>query len=260
MGSSAATEHEPVQPNDRGHYSSLELPREALPRHIAVIMDGNGRWAEAQGQDRTYGHRYGAEAVRAVVTECGRLGIEALTLYSFSTENWRRSPEEVNTLMQLYVEYLIKERDELNQNNVRFVQIGRREGLPADVRNELDKTAASTAGNTGLTVCVAMNYGSRTEITDATRAIAEKVARGEIEPEQISERTISDHLDTAGVPDPDLLIRTAGEKRLSNYLLWQLSYAEFYVAETCWPDFKEPQFHEALRDYARRKRKFGGLK
>ena len=247
------------QASDKYQPSTLELPREALPRHVAIIMDGNGRWAKARGKDRTYGHRHGAEAVRDVVTECGKLGIDALTLYSFSTENWRRSSEEVDTLMRLYVEYLVKERDELNENNVRFLQIGSHEGLPDSVVAEVQRTVESTANNTGLTLCLALNYGARGEITEATRAIARKVQAGELTPENITQQTISDHLYTAGLPDPDLLIRTAGEMRLSNYLLWQISYAEFYVAEVCWPDFKTEQFHEALRCFARRRRKYGGV-
>jgi undecaprenyl diphosphate synthase len=246
--------------DNANHASSLDLPREALPRHVAIIMDGNGRWAEARGKDRTYGHRYGADAVRTVVTEAGKLGIEALTLYSFSTENWRRSDEEVNMLMRLCVEYLVKEREELNKNNVRFKQIGSREGLPEEVLSELDQTVASTAQNTGLTLCLALNYGSRAEITEATRTIAQKAQAGELDPESITTETISEHLYTVDMPDPDLLIRTAGERRLSNYLLWQVSYAEFYVADVCWPDFDEAQFHEALRDFARRRRKFGMVK
>ena len=237
---------------------ALELPAAALPRHVAIIMDGNGRWAVARGQDRTEGHRKGAEAVRAVVTECAKLDLDALTLYSFSTENWSRSAQEVRFLMDLYVEYLVKERDTLQHNNVRFVQIGRREGLSEDVLAELDRTAELTAENTGLTLCLALNYGARTEIADAVRAIARQVEAGTLSPENIEAQTIADHLYTAGLPDPDLLIRTAGEMRLSNYLLWQISYAEFYVADVCWPDFKVPELHEALRNYARRRRKFGG--
>jgi len=236
------------------------IPSQAVPRHIAIIMDGNGRWAQQHGKDRTYGHRHGAEAVRAVVTECGRLGVEALTLYSFSTENWRRPHEEVDTLMRLYVEYLASERDELNENNVRFVQIGTREGLPQQVLQQLDQTVAATANNTGLTLCLALNYGSRSEIAEATRTIARKAQNGELQTDEITAETVSRHLYTAELPDPDLLIRTAGEQRLSNYLLWQISYAEFYVADVCWPDFDQHQFHEAIRDFARRKRKFGELK
>ena len=238
----------------------LDLPRASLPNHVAIIMDGNGRWAQAQGKDRTYGHRCGARAVRAIVTECAKLKLDALTLYSFSTENWTRSPDEVQFLMELYVEYLIAEREELCDNNIRFMQIGRRKGLPTSVLNELDQTIAVTAKNTGLTLALALNYGSRLEITDACRAIAQKVKQGSIDPEAITEHTISEHLYTAGMPDPDLLIRTAGEMRLSNYLLWQISYAEFYSAPMCWPDFHVPQLHDAFRAYASRKRKFGSVR
>ena len=228
-----------------------------LPRHVAIIMDGNGRWAQAQGQPRTFGHAAGARTVRQMIEECGRLGIGYLTLYSFSTENWARSAEEVAFLMELYVQHLVGEREELMSNNVRLVQIGRRQGLPEKVLDALDETVMLTAGNTGLTVAIAVNYGSRAEITDAVRAIAEKVQRGQLAPETIDEGVISDHLYTAGMPDPDLLIRTAGEMRLSNYLLWQISYAEFYVADVCWPDFDIAQLHRALANYAARKRKFG---
>ena len=230
-----------------------------LPRHVAIIMDGNGRWAQAQGQPRTYGHAAGANTVRTVVEESGRLGIDYLTLYSFSTENWSRSPEEVSFLMSLYVQHLVGERDELMRNNVRIIQIGRREGLPQQVLDEMDRTMAMTAKNTGLTVAVAVNYGSRSEITDAVRAIAQQVKSGTLEPEEISEQTIADHLYTAGMPDPDLLIRTAGEMRLSNYLLWQISYSELYVADVCWPDFDAAAYHQALAAYAGRKRKFGAV-
>lgn len=240
-------------------YARLGLPKESLPRHIAVIMDGNGRWAKQRGRERTWGHKEGAKAVRAIVTECARLELEALTLYSFSIENWARPRQEVDCLMQLYVEYLLKEREEMMENNVRFRQIGRRQGLPAPVLHELDETTRLTAGNSGLTLCLAINYGSRAEIADAARAVAEKVQRGELAAGDIDEQTISDHLYTAGLPDPDLLIRTAGEMRVSNYLLWQISYAELYVADVCWPDFDVAQLHAALRAYAGRTRKFGGV-
>jgi undecaprenyl diphosphate synthase len=231
----------------------------ALPRHIAIIMDGNGRWALARGKDRTHGHRQGGERIRPLVTECARLGLEALTLYSFSTENWTRSQEEIDFLMSLYVEYLIAERGELHGNNIRFVQIGRRDGLPQQVLDELDQTVELTKGNTGLTLALALNYGSRMEITDAVRDIARKVKDGSLDPDAITEDTITNHLYTAGLPDPDLLIRTAGEMRLSNYLLWQISYAELYVTDICWPEFDVTQLHKALEAYARRKRKFGGV-
>ncbi|MFP4145916.1 MAG: isoprenyl transferase [Phycisphaeraceae bacterium] len=248
------------QPPQVAEAPALDLPRERLPDHVAIIMDGNGRWAVAQGKDRTYGHRCGAEVVRPIVTECARLGLEVVTLYSFSTENWTRSAQEVGFLMDLYVQYLVAEREHLNENNIRFVQLGRREGLPQPVLDELDRTTEATADNTGLTLALALNYGSRTEIADAVRAIARKVECGELDPGDISEATIGDHLYTAGLPDPDLLIRTAGEMRLSNYLLWQISYAELYVADVCWPSFDVAELHKALRSYAGRTRRFGSVR
>lgn len=238
-------------------YQKLGLPRDVMPRHVAVIMDGNGRWARQQGRERTYGHAMGAKTVRAIVTESARLELEVLTLYSFSVENWNRPADEVEFLMELYVEYLIKERQEMMENNVKFRQIGRREGLPQPVLDELDRTTQETAKNTGLTLCLAINYGSRAEITDAVRDIAQQVHRGEIDPASITEQTISDHLYTHGLPDPDLLIRTAGEMRVSNYLLWQISYAELYVSDVCWPQFTVEEFHKSLHAYAQRTRKFG---
>jgi undecaprenyl diphosphate synthase len=238
---------------------AMQIAPENLPQHVAIIMDGNGRWAQAQNKDRSYGHIRGAQMVRPIVEESARLGIKVLTLYSFSTENWSRSSDEVQCLMDLYVQYLIAQRDELAANNVRLLHIGRREGLPQQLLDQLDRTCAATSGNTGMTLAVALNYGSRLEITDAVRQIASEVKAGRLDPQQITERTISNHLNTAGLPDPDLLIRTAGEMRLSNYLLWQISYAEFYVAEVCWPQFDVAQYHLALQAYARRKRKFGAV-
>ena len=240
-------------------YRLLGLPREALPRHVAIIMDGNGRWARAQGKPRVFGHESGARNVRAITTECARLELEALTLYSFSTENWSRPPEEIDFLMGLYVQYLEAERATMMDNNVRFVQVGRREGLPRPVLDVLDRTVAITARNTGLTLALAINYGSRAEITDAVRSLAAKVQAGELDPADIDESAISNHLYTAGLPDPGLLIRTAGEMRISNYLLWQISYAELYVDEVCWPDFTVERLREAQRAYARRVRKFGNV-
>jgi undecaprenyl diphosphate synthase len=239
--------------------AALGLPRPTLPRHVAIIMDGNGRWARRQGMPRIWGHQQGAKAVRAIVTECARLELDVLTLYSFSMENWKRPADEVDALMDLYVQYLIAERDEMMENNVRFVQIGRRPGLPDRVLAELDKTIATTAANTGLTLALAINYGSRTEITDACRAIADEVKHGRLDPADITEATVSSHLYTAGLPDPDLLIRTAGEMRVSNYLLWQISYAELYVADCCWPQFDVTELHQALRAYVARQRKFGAV-
>jgi len=239
--------------------AQLGLPAEALPRHVAIIMDGNGRWAQARGKPRIVGHQHGAGAVRGIVTECAQLGVEVLTLYSFSVENWKRPREEIDFLMTLYVEYLQLERKTMMDNNVRFVQIGRREGLPDAVLAEIDRTLEQTRDNTGLTLALAINYGSRAEITDAVRAIARQVQAGQLDAEAITEQTITDHLYTAGLPDPDLLVRTAGEMRLSNYLLWQISYAELYVSELCWPDFDVNELHQALRAFAARKRKFGAV-
>jgi undecaprenyl diphosphate synthase len=230
-----------------------------IPRHIAIIMDGNGRWASRRGFPRVFGHRNGASAVRGVIEECKRLGVEVLTLYSFSMENWKRPADEVGALMQLYVQYLEGEIEKFRQENIRFRQIGRREGLAPEVLAAADRLERDTAGNTAATLCLAVNYGSRAELVDATRAIAERVRRGELRPEEITDATVGQHLYTAGLPDPDLLIRTAGEMRVSNYLLWQISYAELHVTDVLWPDFGPADLHNAIRDYARRNRKFGGL-
>ena len=235
----------------------LGLEPGQLPRHIAIIMDGNGRWANQHGMPRMRGHIEGAANVRGIITHCAELGLEALTLYSFSSENWKRPEAEINALMDLYVEYLIKERETVMANDVRLMQIGRREGLPDPVVRELDTTQEMSRDNKGLTLCLAINYGSRQELVDAARDIARRVKAGELKPEEITEQTIDDALDTAGVPDPDLLIRTAGEMRVSNFLLWQISYAEFYVTDILWPDFKVPQLNDAIRAYAGRKRRFG---
>lgn len=237
----------------------LGIPAERLPRHIAIIMDGNGRWARQRGMERVKGHEAGAENVREIVTQCARLGIDALTLYSFSTENWRRPIDEITRLMSLYVEYLIKEREEIMDNDVRLVQVGRREGLPDDVLRELDETARLSADNRGMTLCLALNYSSRVEIVDAVRKIAERVRAGEIDPDAIDDTMIDASLYTAGLPDPDLLVRTAGEMRISNFLLWQISYAELYVTDTLWPDFHRENLNDAIRAYAARERRFGGL-
>ncbi|HOB75781.1 MAG TPA: isoprenyl transferase [Phycisphaerae bacterium] len=239
--------------------AELGLERHQLPRHIAIIMDGNGRWANQRGLPRINGHVQGAAGVREIITHAARLQLDALTLYSFSAENWKRPKEEVDALMELYVEYLIKERQEIMENNVRLRQIGRRQGLPEPVLRELDITQEVSRDNTGLTLCLAINYGGRNEIVDAVRAIARRVQAGQLQPDQIDETTISDFLDTAGIPDPDLLIRTAGELRVSNFLLWQISYAEFYVTDVLWPDFRKEHLNEAIRAYAARDRRFGGL-
>jgi undecaprenyl diphosphate synthase len=239
--------------------SELGIPDDRFPRHIAIIMDGNGRWAVQRQLARIAGHRAGAKAVRTIVTECARLGLDALTLYSFSIENWKRPVAEVDALMELLLEYLGRERDELIDNNIRFIQLGRRDGLPASVLQQLDETRAATASCTGLTLALALNYGSRLEITDAVRSIAEDVKAGNLAPSAIEEADISERLYTAGLPDPDLLIRTAGELRVSNYLLWQISYAEIHVTDVFWPDFGTADLHEAIRNFAQRHRRFGGV-
>jgi len=239
--------------------AALGVPPERFPRSVAIIMDGNGRWARRQGLPRSAGHREGAARVEGIVTEAARLGLEALTLYSFSIENWRRPPDEVDSLMHLYAEYLVSQRPNVREHNIRLRHLGRREGLPAPVVRELDESLLSSAGNTGMFLCLALNYGSRAELVDAARRIARKVAAGELTPADIDEAVVSGSLDSAGVPDPDLVIRTAGEMRISNYLLWQISYAEFYVTEALWPEFHVEEFHEAIRAYASRHRRFGGV-
>ncbi len=240
------------------------IPSNRFPRHIAIIMDGNGRWAVRRQLERVRGHQEGAKTVRKIVTECARLrthhgGPDYLTLYSFSLENWKRPTREVGFLMEMYVEYLRGERQTMMENNIRFAQIGRLDNLPDPVLEEVEVTLKETRDNTGLTLVLALNYGSRAEITDAVQAIARRVKAGEIKPDAIDEQTITDHLYTAGMPDPDLLIRTAGEMRVSNYLLWQISYAELFVSDTLWPDFSESDLHQAIAAFAKRNRRFGAL-
>jgi undecaprenyl diphosphate synthase len=237
----------------------LGIPPTALPRHIAVIMDGNGRWARQRGQERLFGHFEGVKSAKQIVIECTRFGIQALTLYSFSLENWRRPKDEVDGLMTLCAAQLAAERETFMANDVRLRHVGRRQELPPEVLHELDDCAAATAGNRGLTLCLALNYGGRAEIVDAVRGLAARVAAGGLDPAAIDDRLISDSLYTAGLPDPDLLIRTAGEMRISNFLLWQISYAELYVTDVFWPDFRAPQLYDALRAYAGRERRFGDV-
>ena len=236
-----------------------DVPREAWPRHIAIIMDGNGRWARRRGLPRIEGHRRGAEVVRRITEEASQLGLEQLTLFAFSSENWKRPPEEIAFLMELYREYVVQERPSILRNNLRFTTIGRRDGIPEAVLAEVDQTIRDSAANTGTRLCLAVNYGSRREIADAARRIAQRVRAGDLAPEDVTEATVADALDTAGMSDPDLLIRTASETRLSNFLLWQLSYAEFHVTPTLWPDFTEADLAAAIRDYAGRQRRLGGL-
>ncbi len=239
--------------------AALGLRLEQLPRHVAIIMDGNGRWAERRGLPRIVGHRNGIRSVRAMVEEGCRLGLEQLTLYCLSVENWKRPPRELKFLMRLLRHFLVAERTELMEQNVRLTMIGRRDGLPAEVLKELDRTIEQTAGNTGMVLALAVNYGGRTEIADAARRLAEEVRAGRLDPSDIDERRFESYLYTAGMVDPDLLIRTAGELRVSNYLLWQISYAEIYVTDVLWPDFRAGDLHAALLAFARRQRKFGAL-
>src|SRR5215469_10343065 len=231
----------------------------ALPRHVAMIMDGNGRWAKQRHLPRIEGHRAGAESARVIIRTAGELGIKYLTLYAFSVENWNRPKDEVDALMKYLVHYLKSETPELNKNNVRLEIIGQVYRLPEAVQEHLKKSVSTLSKNNGLTLIMALSYGGRTEIVDAVRGIAAKVKKGELDPADINEQVVTEHLYTRKWPDPDVLIRTSGEMRVSNFLLWQISYAELVVTPTLWPDFRKPQFYEALEDYARRHRRFGGL-
>jgi undecaprenyl diphosphate synthase len=238
---------------------SLEVSPDRRPRHIAIIMDGNGRWAERQNLPRVAGHQRGVESVRRTTEEAARLKIEQLTLYCLSSENWKRPQTEINFLMHLLEQYMIEERGTIMQNNVRVRMLGRRTDIPEQVLHELDKTVELSSSNTGLWLNLAINYGGRAELVDAVRGIAHDIQAGRMGPDDIGEDSISERLYTAGAPDPDLLIRTAGEMRISNFLLWQISYSEIWVTEKCWPEFDEAALHEAIRAYAARKRRFGGL-
>ncbi len=231
-----------------------------IPRHIAIIMDGNGRWAESRRQSRIRGHEQGAKSVRAITRECARLGVEQLTLYAFSNENWKRPRTEVSFLMRLYQRYLIQERKEIMDNNIRFINIGRPEVLPQYVRKELRKTIEMSADNTGMLMCVAINYGGRVEIVDAARQFASDVKSGKQNVDDLDEELFSQYLYQPDMRDPDLLIRTADEMRIRNFLLWQLSYSEIWVSPLCWPEFREEHLMEGIEAYNRRIRKFGALK
>ena len=237
----------------------LGVSPEHLPRHIAIIMDGNGRWAQKRKLLRPEGHRQGGKTVEKIAQCCVDLGIESLTLYSFSIENWRRPKDEIDALMSLYTQYLVRIRPTLMRNNVKLVHLGRLAQLPAEVTTELKKTIELTSANTGMILALALNYGGRAEIIDAARKIAQEYKEGKIGHEEIDERCISQHLYTAGLADPDLLIRTANELRVSNFLLWQISYSEFYVTKTLWPDFGKSDLEKALLAYAKRTRRFGGV-
>jgi undecaprenyl diphosphate synthase len=248
-----------VTPKTLERLTAAGLDPSTMPRHVAIIMDGNGRWAKQRGLPRIEGHQRGVKSVRATVEEGCRLGLQQLTLYCLSIENWKRPQAELDFLMTLLHKYLIEERAEIMEQNIRFTTIGRREGLPDEVIAEIDENIRLTRNNRGMVLCLAINYGARTELVDAVRKLASQVRNGKLEPDDIDEDVVSSALYTGGMPDPDLLIRTAGEMRVSNYLLWQISYAELWVTEKCWPDFDQETFHQALRDYAGRERRFGGL-
>lgn len=235
------------------------IDRSRLPRHVAIIMDGNGRWAQRRGLPRTFGHRAGVESLRDIVRLCVELGIKYLTVYAFSTENWRRPREEVSTLMSLLIEYLQREIEELCANDIRINPIGNIEELPAAAREAVLAARERSRQNRGLIFNVALNYGSRRELVEAVRVLAEKVRRGELTPAEITAQTISDHLYTAGQPDPDLLIRPSGDYRVSNFLLWQLAYTEFWLTPVLWPDFRRLHLLQAILDFQSRERRFGGL-
>lgn len=248
-----------IEPGSRDEELLRQIDPSRLPRHIAVIMDGNGRWAKRRHLPRVAGHRAGVEAVRATVETCTRLGINALTLYAFSVENWKRPTFEIDALMTFLKEYLRKELESIHRNNIRFQTIGRINELDESVQFELRSAIRKTAGNSGMILNVALNYGGRVEIVDACRKLLDKcLAEGRL-PESISETDIERCLYTADLPDPDLLIRSSGELRVSNFLLWQIAYSEIYVTDVLWPDFRRPDIFNAIIDYQRRERRYGGL-
>jgi len=238
----------------------IKLDYQRIPKHIAIIMDGNGRWAKERNLPRTMGHKAGVETIRPIVKECSRLGVKCLTLYAFSTENWKRPQDEVEAIMNLLVQYLAKEFDELNKNNVVINSIGDIGKLPEQCRIELGKAYEKTKNNTGLTLNLALNYGGRDELLHAFKGIIKDINEGKISESEVDEQTIADHLFTAGMPDPDIIIRPSGELRLSNFLLWQCAYSEFWFSDIKWPDFKTDDLHRAIYDYQMRDRRFGKVK
>ncbi|GAW94317.1 isoprenyl transferase [Calderihabitans maritimus] len=237
-----------------------QLDRTRLPKHIAIIMDGNGRWAQRRGLPRSAGHRAGVESLREILKICLDLNIHVLTVYAFSTENWKRPAKEVNILMDLLTEYIQKELDELDRNGVQIRVIGCLEELPPKPQQEIYRALARTRKNDRLILNVALNYGGRREIVEGTRKLMQKAYNRELKPENLNEEVFAQHLYTAGLPDPDLLIRPAGELRISNFLLWQMAYTEFWITDVLWPDFRRVHFLQALVDYQQRERRFGGLK
>lgn len=248
-----------VSPNRDPHASAKEGSRAKLPRHVAFIMDGNGRWATSRGLPRTEGHRHGLQALRGVIRHAGKIGIQVVTIYSFSSENWSRPETEVSFLMGLLRRFVQRDLSELHESNVRIRVIGGRSDLEPGILALLQEAEELTRNNTGLNLVVAFNYGARAEIARAVQRIADMVQAGELAPQDIGEQTVSDNLDTAGLPDPDLIVRTSGEMRLSNFLLWQAAYSEFYFCDRHWPDFDEAAFDEAIVYFGSRERRYGGL-
>ncbi len=228
-----------------------------LPKHIAIIMDGNGRWAKSRGNIRSYGHKAGVDSVRDITEACAQIGVEYLTLYAFSTENWGRPKPEVNALLKLLVHSLRKEADNLNKNNIRLTTIGQLDRFPEVCKNELTEAIELTKDNDHLQLCLALSYSGRWDITEAVKKLAGQVKEGKLDPEEIDDQMISAHLSTAGIPDPDLIIRTSGEYRISNFLLWQLAYSELYITETYWPDFRREELYKAINAFQKRERRFG---
>jgi len=249
-----------LKPSGRDEARLLkQLDLKRLPQHVAIIMDGNGRWAQRRRLPRVAGHRAGVSAAREVIESCAKLGLPALTLYAFSMENWRRPKAEIDFLMRLLREYLRKELPSIHKNNIRLLVIGRPDQLPPLVRRDIEQAMETTAANTGMKLVVALNYGGRAEIVDALNAILENVRHNGLAHASVDEETVTNHLYTAGLPDPDLLIRTSGEMRVSNFLLWQIAYAEIHVTETLWPDFGKLDLLEALVEFQSRERRYGGL-
>lgn len=241
-------------------HEEIKLDYQKMPKHIAIIMDGNGRWAKERNLPRTMGHKAGVETIRPIVKECSRLGVKYLTLYAFSTENWKRPQDEVDTIMNLLVQYLVKEFEELNKNNVVINSIGETKKLPEQCREELNKAYEKTKNNTGLTLNLALNYGGRDDLLQAFKGIMKDIHEGKINESEIDEQTIADHLFTAGMPDPDIIIRPSGELRLSNFLLWQCAYSELWFSDINWPDFKKEDLQKSIYDFQMRDRRFGKVK
>ncbi|MCR6515274.1 MAG: isoprenyl transferase [Clostridium sp.] len=244
----------------KGTEEEIALDMENIPKHIAIIMDGNGRWAKKRKLPRTMGHKAGVETIRRILKEASNLGVKYMTLYAFSTENWKRPKDEVNALMKLLVQYLRKEINELHKNGVRINVLGDISMLPKECIDEIEKSVEKTKNNTGITMNIALNYGGRDEIIRSIKLIAQDVLDGKIEIDAIEEDTVNNYLYTKGVPDPDIIIRPSGEQRLSNFLLWQCAYSEFWYSDICWPDFTEDDLHKAIYDFQQRDRRFGGIK